>query len=108
MAQTRNRWHFFLLISADLRLLLIFSVWGSLFFADICRKWQETILIVFWETPVCSLKFCSQSPCPLPPPPYKRSHGYALELLVEGPQTKFRTLSQNYEQLPQNCAQTEV
>ena len=52
------------------------------------------------ETPVCSQNICSQFSCPLTPPPLpnQQSDGFALEFLLEGPQTELRTLSQNCEQ----------
>ena len=50
-------------------------------------------------TPVCSQNVCSQFLCPLHPPlPNQQSDGFPLELLLRGPQTKLRTLSQNCEQ----------
>ena len=60
--------------------------------------------------PVCSQKFMPINPSP----PNQQNEGFALEFLLEGPQTELRTLSQNCEQNPpknankQNCEQTGV
>ena len=51
----------------------------------------------------------SQFLCPLTPPPAKQqSDAFPLEFLLKGPQTKLRTLSQNYEQTLQKLRTNRI